>query len=135
MAANGFLLTIYNYVTAMEFILMYTVGYVFTSVLFGRLSGINQLLQKLEATVRKCPTDGAPYMALTRFYRLHTECLLDVFEANQMYGYMLICFMAFAIPTSAYELILLLTGKNLTFLAAVTYGVNILYEVWSFLNF
>lgn len=98
------------YVILCQYCVFSIVGIIVTMVTFQRMSKIDGLLADAKYKIFNAKV-------LTLFYKYHTLIMLDIFEANRFFGPILLSFLIGAVPTSAYQIVLLLSKEMSTITA------------------
>src|SRR5699024_3502678 len=108
------------YLIVMEYIQNNIISLVSTLVIFCRMRSLDRFLAGIKRHFLSAN--------LARFYRYHTLVLLDIFEMNRLFGPILLTFFIGAVPTSAYELVLL-ASKSLSLLTSINFINLSLYQI------
>lgn len=120
---NGSIAFMYIYTLLMEYIQINIVGLVVTMVCFLRMRKIDHLLDDINTRSRNFKS-----INLYQFCKYHTLVLLDIFETNRLFGAILLSFIIGAVPTSAYQIVLLLS-KQMSTLTIVNFINLSLYQI------
>lgn len=111
----------------MQYIAFSIVALVVTMVTFGRMRKIDILLANVNKKSQNFKTKN-----LTKFCKYHTLVLLDIFETNRLFRPILLSFIVGAVPTSAHQLVLLVSKEMsivtaANFINMVTYQISVVF--------
>ncbi len=120
---NGMIAFMYIYTLLMEYIQNFIVGLVVTLVTFYRMREIDKLLDDINMRSRNFKSTN-----LYLFCKYHTLVLLDIFETNRLFGPILLSFIVGAVPTSAYQIVLL-ASKQMSVITAINFINLSLYQI------
>lgn len=120
---NGSIAFMYIYTLLMEYIQINIVGLVVTMVCFLRMRKIDNLLDEINMRPRNFKS-----INLYHFCKYHTLVLLDIFETNRLFGPILLSFIIGAVPTSAYQIVLLLS-KQMSTMTIINFINLSLYQI------
>lgn len=84
---NGIIMLAYSYAMIAQYFLFCLFWTLYSVVLFGRQKRIARLLSDLKKLTSNAHNGSH---LLRRYTRLHTELLLDIFEADHLFGYCLV---------------------------------------------
>lgn len=109
------------YVILCQYCVFSIVGLVVTMVTFQRMRKIDELLAETKYKIFNAKM-------FTPFCKYHTSILLDIFEANRLFGPILLSFIIGAEPTSAYQIVLL-ASKEMSTITAVNFINMTTYQI------
>lgn len=123
----------YCYVVAIIMTHIITTGtfFIFTLVVFKQLAEVNNLLKPGN---KRCKTRFR-WQVLNSFKTYHVTILHSIFDANQIYGTMLLLYILLTFPLNTYLLSLIISGKYFLPQTKLTLSVQLLYQYWVLLGF
>lgn len=110
---SGLFTFVYMFLLAKMYLLSVILLVLFSYVQLGRLKASNKLLALAPLADWRIQNQN-----LTKFTQLHTRILLDICEANRLFGYTLLVNMLVSSPISAYLFILLICFNQSPLMAA-----------------
>lgn len=118
---NGCFTFITIYVILCQYCAFSIIGLVVTMVTFQRMRKTDNLLADTRHTIFNAKM-------MIPFCKYHTLILLDIFETNRFFGPILLSFIIGAVPTSAYQIVLL-ASKEMTTVTAINFANMVAYQI------
>lgn len=103
--------------------------FIFTRIVFTQLQEVNDLLK----FGNKCKTFR--WRVLHSFKQYHVTILSSIFNANQIYGTMLLLYIVLTFPLNTYLFSLIISGKFFLPQTKLTLSLQLFYQYWVLLGF